>query len=81
MSDPEELKWLAECQKEGPQSEMEKALINEFLRTRGRTLADLKTLPPDQAKKLMTEACQFASLNLAQLESKAGFREKIRGPS
>lgn len=81
MTDPEELKWLAKCQKEGPQSEMEKALINGFLRKRGMTLADVRALPADQAKKLMTEACQFASLKLAQLESKAGFREKIRGPS
>ena len=81
MSDPEERKWLADCQKQGPQSDMEKALINEFLRSRGLTLADLKTLPPDKAKALMTEACQFASLKLAQLESKVGFREKIRGPS
>jgi pyrroline-5-carboxylate reductase len=81
MSDPEEMKWIADCMKEGPQSEIERALLEEFLSRRGLTLAELNKLPAEQVKSLMTEACQYASLKLAQLESKAGFREKIRGPS
>lgn len=81
MSDPEEMKWIADCMKEGPQSEIERSLLEEFLSRRGLTLVDLNKLPAEQAKALMTEACQYASLKLAQLESKAGFREKIRGPS
>jgi len=82
MSDVEEMKkWIAECMQEGTQSAMEKALLEEYLRSKGHSLADLKTMPPERAKALMIEACQYASLKLAQVESKAGFREKIRGPS
>lgn len=81
MSDPEEMRWIAECTKEGPQSEIERALLEEFLARQGLSLQDLKSLPPERVKALMTEACKYASLKLAQLESKAGFREKIRGAS
>ena len=59
---------------------MESRLIEEYLRTKGYRLADLRALPVEQAKQLMREACQHASLRLAQVESTAYFREKIRGP-
>lgn len=81
MRDLEEMKWVADCMKEGSQSAMEKTFLQEYLRNHGYSLADLKTLPPEKAKALMTEACKYASLKLAQVESKAGFRDKIRGPS
>jgi hypothetical protein len=79
MTDKEDMKWIAECLKEGPQSKLEKTLLEEYLRKQGYSLADLKTLPEEKAKALMVEACKYASLKLAQVESKAGFREKIRG--
>lgn len=66
--------------REGPQSAMEKLLLEEYLRNKGYHLADLKRLPEAQAKALMTEASQYASLKLAQVESTVHFREKIRGP-
>lgn len=79
MSDPKNKKWLEDCVKEGPQWAMAKQLMEEYLDKQGYSLADLKNLPPEKAKALRIEACNYASLKLAQVESKVGFREKIRG--
>lgn len=57
---------------------MERMLIEEYLARHGYRLADLHTLPEAKAKALMKEACQYASLKLAQVESTARFRESIR---
>jgi hypothetical protein len=78
MGDLQEMKWIADCAKEGPQSAMERTLIEEYLSNHGYRLADLKTLPPEKARAMMTEACKYASLKMAHVESKAGFRQKIR---
>lgn len=74
-------KHLEDCLKEGPQSVMEKMLLEEYLHKNGYSLADLDVLPETEAKRLMIKACQYASLRMAQVESTAHFREKIRGPS
>lgn len=67
--------------RDGPQSAMERTLIEEFLQSKGYSFKDLCNLPEEEAKALMIEACKYASLKLARVESKAHFREKIRGPS
>jgi len=67
--------------RDGPESTMEKILLEEYLRTRGFSFKDLCKLPEEEAKSLMIEACKYASLKLAQVESTARFREKIREPS
>ena len=67
--------------RDGPESTMEKTLLEEYLRSRGYSFKDLCELPEEEAKALMIEACKYASLKLAQVESTAHFREKIRGPS
>ena len=69
-----------DCIRDGPQSAMEKLFIEEYLQRKGYTLADLKNLPKQQAKELMTGACRYASMKLAQVESTARFRENIRWP-
>lgn len=74
-------KFVDDCVKEGPQAAMEKAFIEEYLKSKGHSLKELQKLPAEKAKALMTEACQYASLKLAQMESTAHFREKIQGPS
>jgi len=63
-----------------PQSVMEKALLEAYLKQQGYQLADLAGLPEAQAKALMTAASQYASLRLAQVESTAHFREKLHQP-
>jgi hypothetical protein len=69
-----------ECSKEGPQSALEKKLIEEYLDSQGHNLADLRNLPKNDAKRLMEEACRYASLKLAEVESRAQFRSEIRAP-
>ena len=67
--------------RDGPQSKMEKNLLEQYLQTRGYSFKDLCDLPEEEAKSLMIEACKYASLRLAQVESAARFRETIREPS
>ena len=66
------------CLEKGPQSTLERSLIEEFLLKKGYRLEDLRELPQEEAKQLMKEACSFASLKLAEMEAKKQFREEIR---
>jgi len=68
---------LERCAGEGPQSALEKKLIAEYLAGKGYQPDDLQDLPPEQAKALMQEACRYASLKLAEVESKTKFRKEI----
>ena len=61
-----------------PQSALERELISEYLKNKGYRLKDLKNLPQEEAKRLMKEACQYASLKLAEIEARAGFSHKIK---
>lgn len=81
MNDRNLKKGLEEFASEGPQSALERKLINEYLQSKGYHLDNLHTLPEDEAKELMIEACRYASLKLAEVESRAQFRQDIRGPS
>jgi hypothetical protein len=62
----------------GPLLPLEKKLIKKYLRDKGYSLKGMRELPEEQAKKLLTEACAYASLKLAEVEAKSHFREKIR---
>lgn len=66
---------------EGPQSALEIKLIHEYLEGKGYTLAQLDGLPDDEKEQLMREACLYASLKLAEVESRAKFRHEINAPS
>jgi hypothetical protein len=61
-----------------PQSVLDRELIREYLRDKGYRPKDLRKLPREEAKRLMKEACQYASLKLTEIEAKAGFRRKIK---
>lgn len=65
------------CIPAGPQSDLERKYIEEYLQSKGYRLIDLQWLPKEEAKRLMTEACTYTSFNLAELEARAKFREKI----
>jgi hypothetical protein len=69
------------CGSEGPQSALEKNIIQEYLKEKGYSLESLHKLPEEEAHRLMREACTYASLKLAEVESRARFREEIHGPS
>jgi len=68
---------FANCASNGPQSALERKFIEEYLQSKGYRLADLQMLPKEDVKRLMTEACKFTSFKLAEMESRAKFREKI----
>ena len=70
-----------ECAAEGPQSTLERNFIQEYLESKGYKLEDLRGLPEVKRELLMREACQFASLKLAEVESRAKFRQEINAPS
>ena len=54
---------------ETPESHLEQLLIEKYLAAKGYTMHQLETLPPDEAKHLLTEACQHAALRLAEIET------------
>jgi hypothetical protein len=47
---------------------LEGTLIEFYLKSRGHTLEELKTLPEAEVKQLMTEASTYASNKLAEVE-------------
>jgi hypothetical protein len=81
MSGTNDIGKIEQCETDGPQSALERHLIEEYLQNKGYSPEDLTKLPRDIAKQLMREACRYASLKLAEVESRAQFREEIRGPS
>ena len=60
-----------------PQSSLERQYIIDYLAVRGYSLKDLKTLPKEKANELMTVACRYASLKLAEIESRSKFIRKL----
>ena len=78
MPKPKNKTDLKEYVDSGPQSALERELIRQYLQDKGYRREDLRNLPREEAKRLMKEACQYASLKLTEIEAKAGFRRKIR---
>ncbi|MBI5943275.1 MAG: hypothetical protein HY864_02805 [Chloroflexi bacterium] len=63
---------------EGPESALERMLIDEFLNQNGITsIKELCNLPEEEAKQLMINACRYASLKLAEVESTDRFQKDI----
>lgn len=61
-----------------PQSPLERRLIIDYLAAKGYHLEEIKTLPEDLAKELMTAACMHASLKMAEIEARSQLQRKIR---
>ena len=61
----------------GPEADLELMYIGEYLREKGYLIRELKELPETEAARLMAEASQYASLKLAELESRARLRTEI----
>lgn len=62
----------------GPLSKLEMQFIEEYLLSKGYSKKKLQELPEKKAKRLMKAACLYASLKLADVESKARFSRKSR---
>lgn len=54
-----------------PEAALERSYIAEYLRSKGYTPQDLERLPPEEAKKLRTEASIYACNKLAEHEARA----------
>jgi len=61
----------------GAQSALEKKYIQQYLLAQGYCLSDLRGMPSEFSRRLMREASLYASLKLAELESKARLRKNI----
>jgi hypothetical protein len=63
-----------------PHAALERMLIDEFLETRGLTRHSANALPAAEATTLMTAASEYASLRLAEIESRARYTDEIHRP-
>jgi len=72
---PEEFYQIMEL----PTAKLERMYIEEYLRSKCLSLADLKKLPPVEARKLMIEASTWASTKLAEVETRADFVRDLHG--
>ena len=59
-----------------PQAEHEMVLIKHHL---GMPLANLKNLDPDEASRIMRDACLFALLTMEEIAAKDRFAQRIHG--
>jgi hypothetical protein len=62
-----------------PLAQLERALIEEFLRTRGYDSQALADLPEQQRQMLLAEASVYASARLTEVESRSRFLHDIHG--
>jgi len=56
---------------------LEKILIETYLRGKGYTMKSLKSMPEEEAKRLMKEASTYASCKLAEVEVKAHLMQAL----
>jgi hypothetical protein len=66
---------------EGPQSALERKYIQEYIESKGFSPESLSGMPKEEAQQLMREASKYASLRLAEVESRSKFRREIKAPS
>lgn len=62
-----------------PEGQLERALIDEFLRVRGYDAKSVETLPAEERKWLLREACIHTASRLAEIEARAHFVHALHG--
>lgn len=62
---------------EDPHTRLEMMYIAEYLKGKSCQLAALATLPAEEAKRLMEEACSYAALKLTAVEVGASFVDAL----
>ena len=60
-----------------PLGQLERALIDEFLRTRGYDPAEVPHLPPEQRDELLRQASRHASARMAEVEARSHYLDEI----
>jgi hypothetical protein len=64
-----------------PRADLEIMYVHEYLLENGYSIEEIDTLPEPEAARLMIDAHQYASLKLAELESRARLRTNIKSVS
>ena len=64
-----------------PLAALERALIDEFLELGGFTRHSVGQLPAREAARLLSTACEYASLRLAVIESRAQYVDEMHRSS
>lgn len=61
------------------QSHLERAYMEEYLRSLGLSLDELRLLPTAKARELMRAASTYASMRLSEVESRSHLVEELHG--
>ncbi len=64
-----------------PEGQLERALIEEFLRMRGYEPHALHALPEEESKRLLEAASVYAAGKLAEVSARAHFVHELHRPS
>jgi len=64
---------------EDPNADLERALINDFIRARGYDPTRLHELPEDQRRHLLREAAAHAAGRLTEMEARAHYIDELHG--
>ena len=59
------------------EAKLERALVDEFLRQRGRSRGDLMGLPDDQRQALLAAARMYAAERLAEIGARAHYVNEL----
>ncbi len=60
-----------------PEAKLERALMEEYLRRRNHSFADLPLLSPDERRRLLNAATMYADARLAEIGARAHFVEDL----
>jgi hypothetical protein len=66
---------------EDPLAALEIGFIDQFLALRGFTRHSVGRLPRVEAARVLSSACEYASLRLAEIESRAHYVDEMHCPS
>ena len=69
----------AETGLEDPQGKLERALIDEYLKERGCSLATVSLKTPGDRQALLAQAAQYAAVRLAEIDARAAYIHEIHG--
>ena len=64
---------------EDPNADLERALIDDFIRARGYDPARLHELPDEQRRGLQREASAHAAMRLTEMEARAHYIDELHG--
>ena len=64
---------------EAPGSQLERSLIDEFLRARGHDARSIAALSEQARDELLEDASSYAALKLAEIEARARYVTELHG--